>query len=366
MDTWNGAPRADILVLRKGGVVWSTSDQSGILACFWYSDSLLSAQAHRALIVPKRQRHTKNSSARTAASLRPTPEWPALIKLPWLSFPRKESDGWLKVSVPGLNYGRNTSKLELGYWKAIYASRTKQLEETLETAGPFKIQSLTIYEARIADQVASHSATPTAGALEVPRKRGGEDSSVGILEFSFPRNESPSTAETERWNRLVEERIRKFAGKPESGTEIDVSFGITYAAQDVISLEIGMMYFEQGTAHPNFAGAGYIVLLRSGRELQASDLFTPTKSWKTFLNGIVFRKLKAQAAKEDWPLEPRSAAELHADDLKRWTISKQGLKISFVQYEVSGYASGPHEVVVSWDELKPYLNAALPFVLPQP
>ena len=256
-----------------------------------------------------------------------------------------------------LKYERNTSNLDVRYLKGTYSSRMKELEKTLETVGPFKIQSLTMYKAEIMDQAAQKQKTP-------PDE--GDSDTAGSLKFSFPRIESPSTAETERSNRLVEEDIRKFAGELKSGTGVEVDFEITYASQDVISLDLGMWSFSRKWAHPNHAGAGYIVLLRSGRELQASDLFTPTKSWKTFLNGIVFRKLKAQAAKEDWILSPSSAAKLDADAVKRWTITKQGLKIRFVHYEVSSYASGPHEVVVSWAELKPYLKATLPFSVPQP
>jgi hypothetical protein len=163
----------------------------------------------------------------------------------------------------------------------------------------------------------------------------------------------------------VEEHIRELSGELECDTELDVSFGITYAAQDVISLDVGLLSFSRNWAHPNYAGEGYTVLLKSGRELQASDLFMPTKPWKSFLNGMVFRKLKAQAAKEGWSLNPSSAAELKADEVKRWNITQQGLKIGFVQYEVSDYASGGHSVVVSWAQLKPYLKATLPFSIPQ-
>jgi uncharacterized protein len=264
-----------------------------------------------------------------------------------------------------IKYDRNTTKLDVGYWKATYAARTKQLESSLQTFGPYRIQSVTIYKAEIKGQGSAHSATPPADATENENTSSDESDTAGNVAYTFPRIESPSTAETARWNRLAEEHIRSFAGEPESATSLDVGYGITYAAPDVISLDLGAMSFVQGTAHPNFSGAGYIVLLRSGIELKASDLFAPSKPWKTFLKDIVFRKLKAQAAKKDWYFNTASAAELDADDIKRWTITKQGLKVSFVQYEVSDYASGPHEVVVTWAELNPYLNAALPFAAPQ-
>jgi uncharacterized protein len=247
-----------------------------------------------------------------------------------------------------LKYGLDTSKLDVHYLKGIYGYRTKQLEKTLQTAGPFNIQSLTMYnKAKITNQAARE-----------------QDRFSYRFELSFPRIESPSTAETERWNRLVEEHIRKFAGQPETDAGVGVYFEITYASQDIISLVFQKIEFAAGFPHPSYDGGSYIALLRSGRELQASDLFTPAKPWKAFLNGIVFRKLKAQAAKRELYLTPSSAAEIDADAVKRWTITKQGLQISFD--ELGDHAHGGYEVVVSWAELKPYLNPAMPFLVPQP
>src|SRR5262249_37372820 len=145
-----------------------------------------------------------------------------------------------------VKYRRDASKLDVHYLKGIYDSRTRQLEQTLRTAGPFKVQSLTVYDK--AKQAAREQTTASVFTRD-------------SLEFSFPRIESPSTAETERWNRLVEEHIREFAGQPEPHSDVEVSFEITYASQDIISLLLEMTSSAAGTAHPSHDRAGYNVLL---------------------------------------------------------------------------------------------------------
>jgi hypothetical protein len=248
--------------------------------------------------------------------------------------------------------------VEVGLWKGLYGLRTKALEKTIATVGPFKFQTLTMYE------TATLSMPGSAALKEDTPPDDSETKIPGRVAVTFPRIESPRTDETEKWNRMVEGHIRSFAGEPERGANTDLDFSITYATRDIISLDLGKLYFEEGMAHPNHGGAGYIVLLRSGRELKAADLFTSTKPWKTFLKDIVFRKLQTQADREDWSFV-RDASEIDADNVKRWTITQQGLEIHFVPYEVSDYASGGHSVVVTWAELKPYLKAELPFAVPR-
>jgi uncharacterized protein YecT (DUF1311 family) len=252
-----------------------------------------------------------------------------------------------------LKYGRSASPLDADYLEDAYRHRTKQLEKTVATVGPFKMESLTMYDKAKVEKRTALEEDPLPHFA------------TGSLEFSFPRIESPRTPETERWNRLAEEHIRKIAGEPESGSDNEVRFGVTYASQDVISLLLKTSMFAAGTAHPNHDLEGYVVLLASGRELRASDLFTPAQPWKTFLNDIVLRKLKAQAAEEDGGPGPREGIELDADDVKRWTITRQGLMVSFTYCEVSGCAHAGDDVVVTWAELKPYLKTELPFAVPR-
>ena len=253
-----------------------------------------------------------------------------------------------------IRYDRNVSKLDVEQIKASYTGRISELEKNISTAGPFRVQAVTIYKADV-------SAKPQpVSANDDP------DTSGGSVSYTFPRIESPVTPETERWNRMAEQRVKTMAGEIETGVDMTVDSSITYASTDVVSLLLGAMTFAKGAAHPNHAGAGYIVLLKSGHELRAADLFDPQSRWNTFLARSVYHSLKTQAQEEGWALNVTAPADLAKDvaTVSRWTIGPKGLTVSFMPYEVAAYAAGPHDVTISWPDLKPYLNKTLPFPVP--
>jgi uncharacterized protein len=253
-----------------------------------------------------------------------------------------------------IKYDRNVAKLDVDEIKASYTGRINDLEKSVSTAGPFRVQAVTIYKADI-----STKAKPVAAT-------GDLDTSGGSVSYSFPRIESPVTPDTERWNRLAEQRVKTMAGEIEPGVDMNVEFSITYASADVISLSLGAMTYAKGAAHPNHAGAGYVVLLKSGRELRAADLFDPQSRWNNFLAHGVYHSLKTQAQEDGWILNVTAPADLAKEvaTVSRWTIEPKGLTVSFMPYEVAAYAAGPHDVTISWADLKPYLNNTLPFPVP--
>ncbi len=253
-----------------------------------------------------------------------------------------------------IKYDRNVAKLDVDEIKASYTGRINDLEKSVSTAGPFRVQAVTIYKADI-----STKAKPVAAT-------GDLDTSGGSVSYSFPRIESPVTPDTERWNRMAEQRVKTMAGEIEPGVDMNVEFSITYASADVISLSLGAMTYAKGAAHPNHAGAGYVVLLKSGRELRAADLFDPQSRWNSFLARSVYHGLKTQAQEEGWSLDVTAPAALAKEVamVSRWTIGPKGLTVSFMPYEVAAYAAGPHDVTISWTDLKPYLNNTLPFLVP--
>lgn len=255
-----------------------------------------------------------------------------------------------------IKYDRNVARLDLAEIKASYTGRINDLEKSVSTAGPFRVQAVTIYKADI-----STKAKPVAAT-------GDPDTSGGSVSYSFPRIDSPVTPDTERWNRLAEQRVKTMAGEIEPGVDMNVEFSITYASADVISLSLGAMTYAKGAAHPNHAGAGYIVLLKSERELRAADLFDPQSRWNSFLARSVYHGLKTQAQEEGWSLDVTAPADLAKEVamVSRWTIGPKGLTVSFMPYEVAAYAAGTHDVTISWADLKSYLNNTLPFPIPLP
>lgn len=273
-----------------------------------------------------------------------------------------------------LKYDRNMSPLTADSIAASYRGRTAQLKRIVQTIGPFRFQAVTIYYA----ESARKQAATDDDAQNDPQS----------LDFTFPRIDSPETAETKRWNKLTEQRIGEMArdegalldnqsliatgqivvkgSQPGPDTSIDVD--IIYASPDLISLSLHTMTYSKGAAHPNHELAGYTVLLKSGRELAPADLFDDRRDWKTALAALVFRELKASAERNDMGLEASGPKDIleSAADIRHWTFSKSGLAITFSPYEIASYAAGAPQAVVSWQELKPYLKNPTPFPVPLP
>lgn len=261
-----------------------------------------------------------------------------------------EGKQWLVRSQSSwLKHSRNTAKLDVDSLKLAYQDRIQQLQRPLEEVGPFKFQWITIFgsAAPAKDDAAQQSPDDEADSLV-----------NGNTDYTFPRIESPATPGAEKWNLLIAKQVKTDVGDPDADTDISLTVTITYATADVISAFFQEESMSRGAAHPNHGSSGYILLLKSGRQLTADDLFNPASAWKVLLK----RKMKAAAAKEEW--SSYDGAESPEIDPSHWTISNEGLTLNFAPYEVDSYAGGPHELTVSWAELKPYLNSRPPFQIP--
>lgn len=274
-----------------------------------------------------------------------------------------------------LKYDRNMSSLDGDSIAASYRGRTRQLKKMVQTIGPFRFQMITIYYAE--------ASRKPAGADENDAQAGPQS-----FDFTFPRIDSPETLETKRWNILMEKRVGEMAkddgaildiqsltmtgriviknSQPGPDTSIDAD--IVYASADLISISLNTLTFTPGTPHPNGELAGCTVLLKSGRELDASDLFDDQQEWKPALARLVFHKLKAAAEHNNMGLQAGGPEDIlqSAADARHWTVRKAGLVVTFSPDEIASYAAGAQEAVISWQELKPYLKNPTPFPVPLP
>jgi len=258
-----------------------------------------------------------------------------------------EGKRWLTQSQRSwLNHKRNRVHPDVKTLKEVYRYRIDHLRRTLETVGPFKIEWISMFDS-------------------IPPEEQQEDAAdedltnpYGTVDYTFPRIEAPVSPETSRWNRMVENRVHTSVGEPSKDVYSSAEAHITYAAKTGISIFVDGSEMDRGAAHPNHGGEGYTVLLASGKEMTATDLFNPQSAWKNFLK----RKTKAEAVQREWQSYD-GASGIEADS-SRWTLTKKGLVIHFAPYEVTYYAAGPQEVLIPWPELKPYLNPTLPFSVP--
>lgn len=182
---------------------------------------------------------------------------------------------------------------------------------------------------------------------------------------SYPRIDSPMSDTTRKWNALVAKTPKAGGDNACDGDpgEHTVSFEIKLATADVISLQSQEYDFCQGGAHGlgTIKGATYI-LAPAPHLMKAADLFDQKKPWKKFVTDKCMSVLKAKA-EEDLDTD-EAAVEGIATKPEAWALTKEGLLITFNPYEVLPYALGTTEVVIPWNELRPFLVSTAP--VPKP
>ncbi len=182
---------------------------------------------------------------------------------------------------------------------------------------------------------------------------------------SYPRIDSPMSDMARQWNALVAKTPKAGGDNVCDGDsgEHTVSFEIKLATADIISVQRGEYDFCQGNAHPNGTVTGATYMLAPEPHLmKAAELFDQKKPWKKFVTDKCVKALKEHAEGE---LETdEGTVKGIATNPKAWSLTKEGLLITFNPYEVLPYAYGDTEVLIPWSELRPFLVSSAP--IPKP
>jgi hypothetical protein len=141
------------------------------------------------------------------------------------------------------------------------------------------------------------------------------------------------------------------------GSDINISYTVVLAKDDLISIEFTVSSYSAGAAHPNSYTEVVNFDLKNGKLLKLADLFLPGSKYVQTLATYCIQALKKQAKEQgvdamlddDW-IQKGAAPELTNYD--NWTISKKGLGITFDPYQVGPYAAGPQSVLVPYSALK--------------
>jgi len=141
------------------------------------------------------------------------------------------------------------------------------------------------------------------------------------------------------------------------GSDLNVSYNIALAQDDLVSVEFKVGSYYQGAAHPNSYSEGLNYDVKNGKQLKLSDLFKPGAKYLQAIATYCIADLKKQAKDKgllDEEIEKGAAAS--AKNYQSWTITKRGLGINFDSYQVGPYAAGPQFVLVPYSALKDLIN----------
>src|ERR1041385_2145487 len=141
------------------------------------------------------------------------------------------------------------------------------------------------------------------------------------------------------------------------GSDLNVSYDVALAQDDLISLQFSVNSYYQGAAHPNTFTEVFNYDLKNGKQLKLADLFKPGAKYLQAIANYCIADLKKQA--KDKGLEAseiENGAAANAKNYQSWTITRKGLGINFDAYQVGPYAAGSQYVLVPYATLKDVIN----------
>ena len=193
------------------------------------------------------------------------------------------------------------------------------------------------------------------------------------IDARYPQLTGSPNSNFEKFNQVVRgsvtKRVAEFKkemapedgeeSRPEGsmGSDLNVSYEVALAQDDLISVEFSVGSYYQGVAHPNTFTEVVNYDLKNGKQLKLADLFKPGAKYLQAIANYCIADLKKQG-KEKGLLdeEIEKGASANAKNYQNWTITKKGIGINFDAYQVGPYAAGPQFVLVPYSSLKDVIN----------
>lgn len=136
------------------------------------------------------------------------------------------------------------------------------------------------------------------------------------------------------------------------------SFTVERPGATVVTIAVHYWGYSGG-AHGYGATNCTLVDLRTSRAVGPQGVFAAGEQWLRAMSQIVGAELKKQFVEKpgfNEALEPANLAKV-LSEAGHYCWTAKGLRLVFNAYEVGPYSSGPYEVEISYDRLKPILRA---------
>ena len=214
---------------------------------------------------------------------------------------------------------------------------------------------------------------------DVVTKQVKENNKKLVYEISvqYPEITGPGNTNFDKFNQLVRGSVlKKVSGfkkemqprpdeepRPENsmGSDLNISYKIELAQDDMVSVSFSVSSYYQGAAHPNSFSEVINYDLKNGKQLKLADLFKPGAKYLQAISSYCIDDLKKQsnAKGADGMLDESSiktGAAPTPKNYQSWTITRKGLGINFDAYQVGPYAAGPQFVTVPYSVIKDLIN----------
>lgn len=138
----------------------------------------------------------------------------------------------------------------------------------------------------------------------------------------------------------------------EMGSYYEAGDSVYYASNELVSVQFYEGYYFSGAAHPNNSSFTVNYDLVNFKELTLNDVLKT--GWVNKISEICVKDLREQKnvtpeTLDDWI---QSGAGPDEKNFKVFNITKNGLLITFITYQVGSYAEGPSEVFIEYSKIK--------------
>lgn len=125
--------------------------------------------------------------------------------------------------------------------------------------------------------------------------------------------------------------------------------------EPILSVRILNEVAQAGRAHPFHSHRVVNFDLAQNKELNLSDLFKPKSEFLKTISALSAVELNKKISEKDqWMI--KSGAEPLANNYKNWNIGKNGLFITFDEYQVAPYVYGPQAIEIPFKALENLLS----------
>lgn len=230
--------------------------------------------------------------------------------------------------------------------EAALTERANAAESAIQREGGYVFQRMEIVNAQ--------AVTAEAAAAS---NLGDQAPAAVTREINFPRIDDNASPQAARFNDIVS-RIPEARYEP--GEEVQVGYTIAFAGPELISVRFESYSYALGAAHPNNSIRAVNVVMTTGEQLRAEDVFRAGSGWENFLTTRAVEALTAQFREEGFT-PPRADVRDTVSKPHLWLITERGLTLLFPPYSFGGpHVLGGAEVAVPWADLARYLNPNAP------
>ena len=140
-----------------------------------------------------------------------------------------------------------------------------------------------------------------------------------------------------------------------NGSTLDIQYQLIGQKGSIWSMQVNIMGFADGGAHPYHYSVSNNYDLKSGKALTLDDLFLPNSNYLQ----IIADDCKTELSKRDIGFTDTftQGADPKPENYKNWNLSNEGfLVITFDEDQIAPHAAGPQIVTIPFSELKSIQN----------